>query len=288
VSPRVICVVVTRDRRELLSRCLEAIGAQTRPVDRLVVVDNASSDGTPEMVRREFPEAELLTLQRNVGSAGGFRAGMEAALARESEWLWLLDDDTIARPDALERLLAAPWGKAGLPEPALLTSRVDWTDGEPHPMNRPILRRRDPEALVDAAAAGLLPVRTATFVSLLVCAAAVRRHGLPSAHFFFQADDIEFTARLLRHEHGYFVPDSVVEHRTKTAHNALGDPLRFYHHLRNTLYMLRGRAWSPSEKPALGWLVVDTAARFVRDNGTEGAVTVARAVRDGLRAPPAA
>src|SRR5256885_8630277 len=45
---------------------------------------------------------------------------------------------------------------------SLLASRVNWSDGEPHPMNMPILRRRDPEALVRAAAVGLLPLRSAT------------------------------------------------------------------------------------------------------------------------------
>jgi rhamnopyranosyl-N-acetylglucosaminyl-diphospho-decaprenol beta-1,3/1,4-galactofuranosyltransferase len=285
-QPAVACAVVTRDRRELLRESLAAIAAQTVPVASVVVVDNASSDGTPGMVRAEFPHADLVELTENVGGAGGFHAAIERAHASGAKWVWVMDDDTIARPDALERLISAPWREAGLPEPALLASRVDWSDGKPHPMNTPILRRRDADGLIRAAGAGLLPLRSATFVSLLVARRAIERYGLPRREFFLQADDVEFTARILRTEAGYLVPDSVVEHRTATAHTFTDDPFRFYHHLRNTLYMLRGEAWDPAEKPALAWVVLDSSARFMSRNrwSAASARTVARALRDGLRA----
>jgi rhamnopyranosyl-N-acetylglucosaminyl-diphospho-decaprenol beta-1,3/1,4-galactofuranosyltransferase len=284
----VACAVVTRDRRDLLRTCLTALAAQTVPVASVVVVDNASSDGTPDMLRREFADVTLVALTKNVGGAGGFHAAIERAHASGPDWVWVLDDDTIARPDALERLLSAPWEEAGLRAPALLASRVDWSDGAPHPMNTPIFRRRDPDGLVRAAGAGLLPLRASTFVSLLVSASAIDTYGLPRREFFLQADDIEFTARILRSEAGYLVPDSVVEHRTATAHTFADDPFRFYHHLRNTLYMLRGDSWAPREKPALAWVVLDSSLRFMRRNGwrAESARTVVRALRDGARRLP--
>lgn len=280
----VAAVVVTRDRRDLLRACLGGVQAQTRRLDRIIVVDNASSDGTPAIVRDDFPEAELVGLTENVGSSGGFHVGLERARETEAEWFWLLDDDTIPRPDALERLLAAPWRQGGLPEPLLLASRVDWIDGHPHPMNTPILRRRDPQALVDAAAVGLLALRASTFVSLLVAREAIDLYGLPRAEFFFQADDIEFTARMLRTAPGYLVPDSIVEHRTGTPRTFLDDPVRFYHHLRNTVWMIRGQAWSRPEKAALGWVVLNSSLRFLRSQrwGVSGLRTVARALGDGL------
>lgn len=283
----VACVVVTRDRRAILAESLAAVEGQTRPVDHLVVVDNASSDGTPDMVRREHPRAQLVALSENTGGAGGFHAGVKAAHATGADWVWLLDDDTVARPDALERLLAAPWREAGLPAPSVLASRVNWRDGEPHPMNRPVPLRRDPDRMVRAARAGLLPIRTATFVSVLIAGDAIGRHGLPLAEYFLQADDIEYTARILRGGAGYFVPDSVVEHRTASAHDFTSDAFRFYFHLRNTLYMLRSRAWAPAEKAALGWTALDTSARFLRAQGLsrKSGATIARAVRDGARGP---
>jgi rhamnopyranosyl-N-acetylglucosaminyl-diphospho-decaprenol beta-1,3/1,4-galactofuranosyltransferase len=285
VSDGVCAVVVTRDRRELLRECLRALQAQDAPPEQILVVDNDSSDGTPEMVREEFPAATLLRQEVNEGATGGFHAGMAAGARTGARWLWLLDDDTIAHPDTLARLLAG--GERAPAPPALLCSRVEWSDGRAHPMNMPIVRRRDVAALVAAGERRLLPIRACSWVSLLVAREAVERHGLPCKPFFFQADDIEYTARVLRAEAGYCVPDSVVEHRTKTPHDALSDPddRRFYYHARNTLYMLRGRSWSLGEKPALVWVLLESAARYVQANRYRpgSAVTVARAIRDGLR-----
>jgi rhamnopyranosyl-N-acetylglucosaminyl-diphospho-decaprenol beta-1,3/1,4-galactofuranosyltransferase len=286
VSPHVTAVVVTFNRRELLRDCLDALAAQTRPVDRIVVVDNASTDGTPELLTSEYPAVHAIRMAHNEGATGGFHEGMKAA-APATDWLWILDDDTIARPDSLERLLAGLARVPDGPPPALLASRVEWTDGRAHPMNMPIVRRRDVPGLVEACERGLLPLRTATWNSLLVSRTAVERHGLPYKPLFFQADDIEFTARVLRHERGFCVPDSVVEHRTKTPHDALSDPdgRRFYFHARNNVHMLLGRSWEPREKPALGWVVLESSVRYLRANRyrPESLKTLARALSDGVR-----
>ena len=281
---RVACVVVTRDRQELLRECLHAVLGQTAPVESVIAVDNASSDGTPRIVRKEFPEVELISLEENTGGAGGFATGVQAALEKEVEWLWLLDDDTIPRSDALEQLLACRWAEAGLPQPSLLASRVDAVDGNPHPLNAPMMRRRDPDALAAAAAAGLLAVRSSTFVSLLVPTRVVRQHGGPRRAFFFQADDIEFTARLLRDGHGYLVPQSVVEHRSPPPLAFVTDPFRFYFHVRNTVFMIRGEAWDVAERASLCWLVIESSGRFLLANrfSPRSLVTVVRAVAHGL------
>jgi rhamnopyranosyl-N-acetylglucosaminyl-diphospho-decaprenol beta-1,3/1,4-galactofuranosyltransferase len=283
----VTAVVVTYNRRELLRECLHAIQEQSVAPGRVVVVDNASTDGTPELLAGEFPQIDHLRLARNEGATGGFHEGMKRAAAGRPDWLWILDDDTIARPDALERLLAGADRAPDGPAPALLSSRVEWRDGRAHPMNMPILRRRDMSGMVAACERGLLPLRTATWVSLLVSGATVERYGLPFKPLFYQADDIEYSARILRRERGFCVPDSVVEHRTPEPHDALSDPdgRRFYFHARNTVYMLRGDAWERYEKPALAWVVVESSARFLSANRFDGESirTVVRAVRDGLR-----
>jgi GT2 family glycosyltransferase len=239
------------------------------------------------MLSREFPAVQCLALAVNEGGSGGFHEGMRAACAAAADWVWLLDDDTVARPDALRQLLAARERAPELPAPSLLASRVEWSDGRAHPMNMPTIRRRDSDALVAAAAAGLLPLRATTFLSLLVRRTAIDRHGLPLKHYGFQADDIEFTARILRTEHGYFVPESVVEHRTQAPHSTLknADPRRLYHHVRNTLYMLRGDSWERHEKPVLAWVVAESSVRFLVENRfrPQSAAVVLRALRDGLR-----
>lgn len=166
-----------------------------------------------------------------------------------------------------------------------MAGRVEWQDGQPHPMNVPTLRRRDPAGIQVAAAVGLLPLRATTWVSLLLSRSAVEQHGGPDRAFFYQADDIEYTARLLRRGHGYFVPESVVEHRTPTRQTGTSDPHRFYHHARNTVFMLRGSAWEPSEKPALLWVLVRSSVEYLRGQGAslQSLGVLTRALRDGLR-----
>ena len=285
----VSAVVVTYNRLPLLRECLTALAEQTRPPDRVIVVDNASTDGTPEAVRSEFPAADLLALPENVGGAGGFHEGLKLAHADGAEWIWLMDDDTIPTPTALAELLAAPAAIGGMARPQLLSSRTLWRDGRLHPMNEPSFKR-EPEHFVESCERGVLPLRMATFVSLLVHRSAVDEFGLPLKHYFIWSDDIEYTARVLRdRDVGYFVPDSVVEHRTKAAHTAVTETGgRFYYHVRNSLYMMRGPAWNLREKLSLVWALVFTTQIYLRHNRFARAnlAIVARGLRDGVRAQP--
>lgn len=284
--PRVIAVVVTYNRLELLRQCLGAIAAQSRPPDETIVIDNASTDGTAAAMSAQSPQVTLISMKRNLGGAGGFHEGIRAAYARHADWIWLLDDDTIARADALAELLGGLDRADGLPAPALLASRVNWRDGEPHPMNMPIVRRRHLDLLVGACERGLLPLRASTFVSLLLGREAVAAHGLPLRQFFYQADDIEYTSRILRGRVGYLVPESIVEHRTKLPHTALsdGDGRKFYYHARNTLFMARGASWTRAEKPQLVWVFLESSARHLRANRFSAASvrTVLRALIDAM------
>ena len=77
-QPRVVAVVVTWNRRDLLKLALGALRGQTRAVDQIVVVDNSSSDGTADMVRRDFAEVDLLTMCRNTGGASASTSSVPA------------------------------------------------------------------------------------------------------------------------------------------------------------------------------------------------------------------
>lgn len=280
-------VVVTHNRLSLLRQCLAALAVQTRRLDEVLVIDNASIDGTAPAVAAGFPWVRLQVLPTNEGGAGGFHEGLRSAHAAGAEWVWLMDDDTIAQPEALARLLAAPSRLPDEDRPVLLASRAVWDDGHLHPMNAPGFERDDVACVVAGCERGLMPLRTATFVSLLVHRGAVDRHGLPLKHYFIWSDDIEYTARILRHERGYLVPTSIVHHRTPTAYTAVstsGD--RFYFHIRNTLFMVRGSAWSTREKLTLVWIIISTSHAYLAHNRWSSAHwrVVARGLRDGLRA----
>ena len=246
----VVAVVVAYNRRELLREALDALAAQTHPLAGVVVVDNRSDDDSVVVAEEHPIGATVLSLSRNTGGAGGFAAGIAHALSTfDPACVWLMDDDTIPTPTALEELVRV---REEYPEPvALLGSRVVWHDGRDHPMNTP---RRRPGAtrdeIKDAAAVGAVPVRSSSFVSMLVDARAVRFHGLPAADYFIWNDDFEYSCRLLRRGIGLHVPSSVVEHRTKVFGATDVDPGdRFYYEVRNKLWMLtRSPSLSPEER----------------------------------------
>jgi GT2 family glycosyltransferase len=281
----VCAVVVTHNRSAMLRRCLAALTEQRRPPDRILVVDNASTDGTADMLDRGHPTVEVLRLEVNEGGAGGFHEGIRRAYESGAEWLWLMDDDTIPTPSALGELLAAVDRLDGA-TPALLASRVIWRDGTMHPMNFPIFERRRMERVIASAEVGLLPIRGATFVSLLLHRDAIDRYRLPLKHFFLWADDIEYTSRIVLGGAGaYFVPTSVALHDTPAPEDfRAARPERFYYHVRNTLLMARIRERPARDRLLRVWILVSTCAGYVLKNPSAGSiVAIARAVRDGLR-----
>ncbi len=100
-----VAVVVAYNRRDLLPESVEATLAQTVAPDAVIVVDNASDDGSADALAERHPEVDIVRLERNTGGAGGFTIGIALALQRGSaRWVWLMDDDTVPKPTALEAL----------------------------------------------------------------------------------------------------------------------------------------------------------------------------------------
>jgi rhamnopyranosyl-N-acetylglucosaminyl-diphospho-decaprenol beta-1,3/1,4-galactofuranosyltransferase len=291
IAAVVVAVVVTWNRRDLLAEALTAIFAQTRPPDRVLVVDNASTDGTPDLLRAQFPKADVVRTSHNCGGAGGFALGVREALTSEPAALvWLMDDDTVPEPTALEVLLHARAAYAGS-APALVASRVLWTDGRDHPMNSPRQQawaRR--EARERAAQISCFPIRSASFVSVLVDGEVVGRRGLPIADYFLWNDDFEFTTRVIRGNVGISCPASVVVHKTRAFASTDSDPgERFYYEVRNKVWLFtRSRGLGPCEKILYGGRTVlrwvSTVARS-RDRRTL-LTGFARGLRRGLASAP--
>ncbi len=284
---RVTAVLVAWNRRVLLREALEALSAQTRPVDRLVVVDNASDDGSDAVAAELLAEwgdrARLIRLTENTGGAGGFAVGIAAAVADPAtDWVWVMDDDTVPGPDALAGALATfeRYRATGQDDLAVMGSRVVWTDGADHPMNTPKAKIRASRAERErAASVGAMEIRSISFVSAFLRAARVRELGLPIVDYFLWNDDFEYSARLLRGARGLFVPDSVVTHKTAKRGSSDADPgPRFFFEVRNKLWVFR------LSKALYGWenalYIAATARRWVR---TFRASQDRSVLRDGLR-----
>ena len=248
---RVVAVVVSYNRRALVLETLAAVRAQEPAPTEVVLVDNASTDGTPETVRALLSDVRVVALPRNTGGAGGFALGVAVGLRHGADLLWLLDDDGVPEPGALAALLAAHSGYRGTVRPAAIASKAVWVDGRIHRMNVPRRRRgATPAEIRLAREVGCTPMRTASFCSLLVDGDVARREALPIADYFLWNDDFEYTARILRSRPGLFCPASVVVHKTATYYSsgsAPGD--RFSYDVRNTAWMLiRSRGLAPWER----------------------------------------
>jgi len=213
----VCAVVLTRNRQELLVECLRALLAQTRPPACVLVVDNASTDGTAERLEREGllarPEVRYERREENTGGAGGYAAGVRIGAGLGHDWLWLMDDDAEPHPDALERLLASP--PAADPRTAVLATTVRTPTGELELLHRGhlgrFMRTLDPAAYEPGA--GYAPLGFASFVGYLVRGDVARALDPPRAEFFIGCDDVEYSVRARRHGEIRLVPESVIVHK---------------------------------------------------------------------------
>jgi GT2 family glycosyltransferase len=202
-----------------------------------------------------------------------------------------MDDDTAPTPTALAELERAWLAYPG--KLALASSRVVWTDGRDHPMNTQRQRLWSAGRRRRAAGrAGGIPIRTGSFVSMLVDAHTAWGHRLPLADYFIWNDDFEYSARLLRRGAGLLAPASVTVHHTKTFAAGLRSPGdRFYYEVRNKLWALfKSPAFGPLDAliyfayTVCGWL--GAAARS--SHKTRLARAGLRGLKDGIFSRPRA
>lgn len=213
---KVVAVVVTYNRKELLKQNIQALLDQERAGTDVFVIDNASTDGTPSMIKEEFdrPEVKYFNTGANLGGAGGFQYGVREAMRCDYEYVWIMDDDTVPEKDALCKLLDAgenldaSWGA--------LSSKALWTDGSICKANRQKKTLFGFVSDEEYEKGSPINVEMASFVSLLVKSEVIRKIGLPIGEYFIWTDDYEFTGRINRSGYSVVVvPDSVVVHKMK-------------------------------------------------------------------------
>lgn len=194
-NPVITVVVVTYNRRNLLEQCLLAISRQTLLPHRLLIVDNASTDGTAEWLTdwasKYVPFAEGVFLAENRGGAGGFAEGLRKAIERDADWVWMMDDDAEPHPTALAQLMKIA-SDTGNVYGSLATNGTDtsWTTTLIDPLPRVVDSAKD---VPDKARVQSLP-----FLGFMIHRDLVQRIGLPDAGYFIAADDIEYCIRAER------------------------------------------------------------------------------------------
>lgn len=210
----VAAVVVTFNRLEKLKSVIAAIEEQTLPVATLLVIDNASTDGTGDYLASLEARVplEVVTMATNTGGAGGFAEGMLRGYTSGADHVWIMDDDCYPRPDALQSLVGGfddAVAELGADVP-FACSVVAYVDGSICEMNNPVTTW-DWGRLLMKGQRNVM-VTACSFVSVLIPRWAIAEFGLPYAEYFIWFDDREYTLRLTRECPGVQVLDSVVVH----------------------------------------------------------------------------
>ena len=207
----IVAIVVTYNRKDLLCENIECLLGQSAGALDILVIDNNSTDGTREMLDWFIKASQIIYINtgKNLGGAGGFQFGIREAAMRGYKYLWIMDDDCMPKPNALEKLLDADAKLNG--NYGFLSSKELWIDGsinkvQKHPLTR-FIKDYSPE---------LVPATLASFVSLFIKSDMVREFGLPIKEFFIWTDDWEFTRRISKKYPCYVATQSEVVHKKKT------------------------------------------------------------------------
>ena len=280
-------LALTRDTLASLAACRLPAGWALHTI----VVDNASNDGSPQMVRDEFPEVELLALDENRRFAGGNNMGLARALEQGADAVMLLNNDVMADPELLVKLLAALAENphAGAAAPLIYfappTDRIWYAGGrcEPrwaHSSHRAI-RERDHGQFRSIEPTGYL-----TGCCLLATAAAWRKVGPLDERYFIYAEDADWSLRA--RAAGYellFVPTARLWHRVSSSSGGAMNPWKVYQRLRANITLWSRNARGLDRLTWLPALLVQQAAYMalllVRGHAA-AAAAVPRALLDAM------
>jgi GT2 family glycosyltransferase len=214
-APRVAVVIVNFNAGRYLEDCVETLTRQTYRSFRVIVVDNASTDGSAEGLEARFPALTVLRAASNLGFAAANNLGLK--YAGGAKWIALLNPDAFPAPDWLEKLLSAA---EAYPEYSFFGSRMrladtpellDGTGDEYHVSGASW--RRDHGVPVEQGASAAGEIFAPCAAAALYSRAAVEEVGSFDERYFCYHEDVDLAFRLrLRGYRCLYVPDAVVDH----------------------------------------------------------------------------
>jgi rhamnopyranosyl-N-acetylglucosaminyl-diphospho-decaprenol beta-1,3/1,4-galactofuranosyltransferase len=239
---KILACIVTYNRRALLERCIDHVLAQTRPPDKLLVVNNSSPDDTVEMLESR---GVACVTQPNLGSAGGWKRAIDEALVGDWDAVWLMDDDGFPDSNALARL------EDTLKPGVACVSSVVLRENEPERFvfpfpvlnsnGLPVLfaRKRKIHTLAElrrVASGNTFPF-THLFNGALVSAATARRIGNVEPDFFLMGDEVDYFMRM--RQDGAVLSCLDAFHMHPDVSGRPLDAVKFYYYVKNTIILNR-------------------------------------------------
>ena len=271
---KVLAAVVTHNRCDLLQRCLEYIDAQTRKPDDVLVVNNASTDATVDMLKRK---GRRFITQENLGSAGGWHRCIESALNEGFDAVWLMDDDGFPDVNALEHLERALAPGVACASSIVVKETFPAEFVFPFPVlnehGLPVICRRvrklhGVDDLASVAPDGTYPFAH-FFNGALINMNAVRAVGNVDSGFFIFGDEVDYFFRL--RQAGRVCSVLAARHMHPDVSQRPYTPAKVYYYLKNTLVLNRRYfdwAWVRH-----GLAVAAVLARTAQRNGLREALS---------------
>jgi GT2 family glycosyltransferase len=265
-STRVLAHITTFNATDTIDRVIDALQLQTRLPDSILIVDNASIDGTLD---RKFPKGvTVIRNPLNVGPSGAIPTGFLYSLEHDFDWMWILDHDSVPRPEALETLLELynGWPTSSQMETGFISCLPINPDGEA--LHGRLFTPHGRFVVAPAPEQRYYMCHVKVWSGCLYRLAAVRSIGLPNPEYFIDRGELEYAYRLMRAGYKSFIHrDAILLHniggtpglaakRIKVGPITLKlyelAPLRCYYTLRNTLYFTlydsrEGRLWKIRE-----------------------------------------
>lgn len=297
-KPSVAVAIVTYNRPILLAQLLDSIGAMTVKPDKVVVVDNASTDNTQEVIAAAVERygSDLVVnrlMETNTGGSGGFSECARQAVELGVDWVWLMDDDVEIIPDALERL--APW----MVRFKVIHGRRYDVDGSPFYWQAKFngfLGVPLPYSVRSFNTYGYAITNSGTFEGMLIATDVVREIGLPDPRFFISWDDAIYAWLAAQVTEVVYVDQFVLQKKREQKQVNLGlrhlndsSPMVKYHVMRNRAYV--GRYFAEHGKLNRIGFGLGTVLTFLKEvfrlivveHGLKGLGQLVRGWRDGRK-----
>ncbi|TDQ57888.1 rhamnopyranosyl-N-acetylglucosaminyl-diphospho-decaprenol beta-1,3/1,4-galactofuranosyltransferase [Mesocricetibacter intestinalis] len=207
MGKKTVCaVVVTYNRKNLLLNCLNALKAQSYPLEHIIVVDNASQDGTVDFLSEHgwvsgvSEKFSLISLANNQGGAGGFYAGIEFAYQRGFDYIWLMDDDGYPSNDSLAQLIPYCSDDCYI-GPIVLDSqtknKLSFSLRLPASIDVIDFYSKIPQSYREE---NIIKDIVLPFNGTLISSKLVQKMGLPHREYFIWGDEREYTIRAKKHQ----------------------------------------------------------------------------------------
>ena len=235
-------VVVTYNRADKLKKALQAFDQQTKLPAYMIVVDNASTDATPELLERwkdekKNYEKKVVRMSENMGGSGGFFEGLRQSIDCDADWIWVSDDDAYPEYDALEKAEEYLQSYDGPVNSVAAICGQVINHGEPdYEHRRSIYAKgitvREVFSRKEDYEKDYFLINTFSYVGTILNKGKLKQAGLPQKDYFIWFDDTEHGLRMGKTGRIICVPSIKIHHDVEKHQKGKTD-WRLYYRYRN-------------------------------------------------------